>query len=76
LQGWRLVDKNQHVTQITALTLAPGASELIQLDGTGVQLGNAGGNLLLLNPEGRQVDAVVYTTTQSATENRYTRFNR
>lgn len=76
LQGWRLVDRNQHVTQIAALTLDPGASELIQLDGSGVQLGNAGGNLLLLNPEGRQVDAVVYTTTPSATENRYTRFNR
>jgi hypothetical protein len=31
LRGWRLVDKNQHVTQIAVLTLDPSASELIQL---------------------------------------------
>ena len=44
LTNWRLVDKNARVTPINT-TLGPGQSVLITLDGTGVQLGNRGGNL-------------------------------
>ena len=43
LSNWRLVDKNARVTPINT-TIGPGQSVLIALDGTGVQLGNQGGN--------------------------------
>ena len=39
-------------------TLGAGQSVLIRLDGNGVQLGNQGGNLILLDDHGGQVDVV------------------
>jgi uncharacterized protein YukJ len=76
LRGWQLVDKNRRTTILDGLTLAPGASELISLDGTGVQLSNAGGNLVLRDPTGRQVDAVVYTAADADSDDHYVRFTR
>jgi uncharacterized protein YukJ len=76
LDGWRLVDKRGRVTAIDGLNLAPGGSAQIPLDGTGVQLSNAGGNLVLLDHTGRQVDAVVFTAADTAADDRFVRFPR
>jgi uncharacterized protein YukJ len=75
LTNWRLVDKNGRVTPINA-TLAPGVSLILPLDGAGVQLGNNGGNLMLQDQTGAQVDAVTYTAEDAAADNRYVRFRR
>ena len=75
LSGWRLVDKNARTTAIDA-TLGPGQSVLIALDGSGVQLGNQGGNLVLQDGHGVQVDAVTYTGADANPDNRYFRFRR
>jgi len=76
LGGWQLVDKNRRVTTIAELALAPGGSGLIALDGAGVQLSNAGGNLVLLDPTGHQVDAVVFPAANKAGEGSFVRFTR
>jgi hypothetical protein len=60
LTNWRLLDKNGRVTRINA-TLAAGSFVAIALDGSGVQLGNNGGNLILQDQTNAQVDAVTYT---------------
>jgi uncharacterized protein YukJ len=73
LQGWQLRDNNQRTTALGPETIPPGASMLVQLDGTGVQLSNKGGSLLLLDPAGHQVDAVVFTGAE-AIDNQFVRF--
>ena len=73
--NWRLVDKNGRITAIDA-TLGPGESVLIALDGSGVQLGNQGGNLILQDDHNAQVDVVTYTAQDASLENRYVRFRR
>ena len=75
LTHWRLLDKSGRVTPIEA-TVAPGASLIVALDGSGVQLGNDGGNLILLDATGAQVDVVTYTAGDAATPDRYVRFRR
>jgi uncharacterized protein YukJ len=75
LSNWRLVDKNGRVTPIDA-TVPPGASLIVALDGTGVQLGNNGGNLILQDNTNAQVDVVTYTAEDAASVNRYVRFRR
>ena len=75
LTNWRLVDKNAHATAINA-TLGPGQSVLITLDGTGVQLGNQGGNLILQDSDHTQVDVVTYTAADASPDDRYVRFWR
>jgi uncharacterized protein YukJ len=75
LANWRLVDKNNRITPINA-TLGPGQSVLVPLDGNGVQLGNQGGNLILLDNHDVQVDVVTYSGADAATDDRYIRFRR
>ncbi|MEQ1907405.1 MAG: DUF2278 family protein [Vicinamibacterales bacterium] len=75
LTNWRLVDKNARATAIT-MTIQPGQSALIMLDGKGVQLGNQGGNLILQDQHNAQVDAVTYTVEDASPDNRYVRFRR
>jgi uncharacterized protein YukJ len=75
LANWRLVDKNGRVTPIN-LTIGPGQSVLLTLDGNGVQLGNNGGTVRLLDDGNGQVDAVTYTGADAAIEDRYVRFRR
>jgi uncharacterized protein YukJ len=75
LSHWRLIDRNGRATPID-LTLPPGESSIVPLDGTGVQLGNNGGNLILQDQAGAQVDAVTYTAEDASTANRYIRFRR
>jgi uncharacterized protein YukJ len=76
LDGWTLKDKNGRTTTVGAVTSPPGGSVLIVLDGAGVQLGNKGGNLILSDPAGSQVDVVVYTSDDARPEDRYVRFRR
>jgi uncharacterized protein YukJ len=75
VSNWRLVDKNGRVTPINA-TLASGSFVSIVLDGNGVQLGNQGGNLILQDHSGAQVDAVTYTGEDASPEDRFVRFRR
>lgn len=75
LTGWSLADKNSRTTAIN-VTLGPGQSVLVPLDGNGVQLGNQGGNLILQDEHKAQVDVVTYTAADAATEDRYLRFRR
>ena len=76
LDGWTLRDKNGLVTSLTGVTIAAGASALVTLDGRGVQLGNKGGNLVLGDATGAQVDAGVYSATEATAEGRFLRFHR
>ncbi|MEX3649714.1 lamin tail domain-containing protein, partial [Mycolicibacterium porcinum] len=75
LHGWRLVDRNGRESKLDA-DLAGGASAVIVLDGSGAQLGNSGGNLLLVDDRGTQVDSVTYSQGDAGTEDRYVRFQR
>jgi hypothetical protein len=63
------------VTAIDA-TIESGQSILLTLDGTGVQLGNQGGNLMLQDSHNAQVDVITYTAQDASVENRYFRFRR
>jgi len=73
LRNWRLVDKNGRVTPVN-VTIGPGQSSLITLDGAGVQLGNNGGTVTLQDENNVQVDVVTYTAADAAADNRYVRF--
>ncbi|MGV0742946.1 DUF2278 family protein [Mycolicibacterium sp. XJ870] len=75
LHGWRLVDRNERETKLDEV-LSGGTSAVIVLDGTGVQLGNSGGNLLLIDDQGNQVDSVSYSAADAAMVGRYVRFQR
>jgi uncharacterized protein YukJ len=75
LTNWRLLDKNSRVTPINT-TLGPGQSVPIALDGSGVQLGNKGGNLILQDNNNAQVDVVTYTAQDASPDDRYVRFRR
>jgi uncharacterized protein YukJ len=73
LANWRLIDKNGRITPIN-VTIEPGQSVLIRLDGTGVQLGNKGGNVILQDDQGVQMSAVTFTAADADADNRYFRF--
>ena len=75
LANWRLVDKNSRITPLN-VTIAPGQSVLVTLDGNGVQLGNNGGTVTLLDDRNVQVDVVTYTGADAAADDRYVRFRR
>jgi hypothetical protein len=74
LGGWQLRDTNARSTALSG-TIEPGASMLVDLDGQGVQLGNNGGNLLLIDKAGSQVHAVTYAAADAADEDRFVRFH-
>jgi hypothetical protein len=46
MHGWRRIDRNGRETKLDA-EVAAGASVIVALDGSGVQLGNSGGSLVL-----------------------------
>jgi uncharacterized protein YukJ len=75
LHGWQLVDRNGRATKLDA-DVPGGASAIVGLDGAGVQLGNDGGNLVLRDAQGNQVDSVTYSSRDAATVDRYVRFQR
>jgi uncharacterized protein YukJ len=67
LGGWAIADalKNRHA--LASQTLPPGDTLVVRLPTT-VQLGNKGGIITLLNPEGLKVDGVSYTEQQARRE--------
>jgi hypothetical protein len=67
LTGWHLADRLGHTSAVPAGQLAPGATLLIPL-GNGVQLGNGGGQITLLDADGLKVHGVSYTAQQAARE--------
>lgn len=75
LDGWQLVDRNGRATALN-VKIAPGASALIPLDGTGVQLGNNGGNVVLQDDQGNMVDSVTYGSQDANQPDRFVRFRR
>jgi hypothetical protein len=75
LSGWTLTDHNDRETTINA-TIPPGGTTPIALDGSGVQLGNDGGNLILRDENEAAIDSVVYSNADAKTDNRYVRFRR
>ncbi len=75
LHGWELVDRTGRVTKLDT-DVPAGASAIVGLDGAGVQLGNNGGNLVLRDAEGNQVDSVTYSSEDAASVDRYVRFQR
>jgi uncharacterized protein YukJ len=75
LTNWRLLDKNGRFTPID-MTIGPGQSAIVTLDGTGVQLGNRGGNLILQDGSNAQVDVVTYTAEDASAVDRFVRFRR
>jgi uncharacterized protein YukJ len=75
VHGWQLIDRNGRVTKLDA-EIPAGASAIVSLDGSGVQLGNNGGNLVLQDDQASQVDSVTYSAADAAVVDRYVRFGR
>jgi hypothetical protein len=67
LTGWSILDRAKHQMMLPGGLLAPGDSLRVQVAAP-VQLGNQGGLITLLNPDGLKVDGVSYTQAQAAAE--------
>jgi uncharacterized protein YukJ len=67
LTGWRLVDRLERTCPAPAVTLAPGTTVVARL-ADGLQLGNRGGAITLLDPQGIKVHGVSYTEAQANRE--------
>ncbi|MDD1624481.1 MAG: YukJ family protein [Methylococcaceae bacterium] len=65
LSGWFIADKNKNRSVIGNMVLNPGATGVVKLDGLGAQLGNNGGIITLLNPNGIKYHGVSYTKEQA-----------
>ena len=67
LTGWSIVDRDERRLVLDAGALAPGDAIRIPL-GPPVALGNRGGLITLLDPDGLKVDGVAYTKDQAQRE--------
>jgi uncharacterized protein YukJ len=67
LAGWSIVDQAKRRLVLDGGVLPPGEAVRVALGST-VQLGNRGGLVTLLDPEGLKVDGVAYTKSQAAAE--------
>jgi uncharacterized protein YukJ len=67
LTGWKLADRMKHTCTVPAGALAPGGVLQVTL-GNGVQLGNSGGSITLLERKGLKVAGVSYTAEQARRE--------
>jgi uncharacterized protein YukJ len=69
LTGWALADqlKRKHLLKGT---IAPDSTIRVNLSGADIQLGNQGGILTLLNPQGIKVDGVAYSKTNAQEQGR------
>ncbi len=64
LTGWRIADRLKRACPVPAGPLAPGATlEVVMSEG--VQLGNQGGTITLLDPAGLKVSGVSYTAAEA-----------
>jgi hypothetical protein len=75
LSGWTLIDRNDRVTTVNA-SIPAGGTTAVALDGSGVQLGNDGGNLILRDDHDGTIDSVVYSNADAKPDKRYVRFRR
>ena len=67
--GWRIADRQKRTCPVPGGTLAAGATlEVVVSDG--VQLGNQGGTITLLDGAGLKVAGVSYTAAQAREEGR------
>ncbi|GAA1293048.1 hypothetical protein Psi02_50900 [Planotetraspora silvatica] len=66
LDGWRLTDQGRRTLRLTGL-IGPGAALCLPVT-AGLQLGNSGGAITLLDPTGPKADGVSYTKQQAARE--------
>lgn len=67
LTGWSILDRSKHQMTLQSRMLPAGDSIRIQVPAP-VQLGNHGGLITLLNPDGLKVDGVAYTQAQADAE--------
>jgi uncharacterized protein YukJ len=67
LAGWSILDRAKHKMMLDGAVLAPGDSVRVPVAAP-VQLGNQGGQITLLNPDGLKVDGVAYTKAQASAE--------
>ena len=67
LTGFRLADILKHGCPVPAGRLAPGATLVVPV-ANGMQLGNRGGAVTLLDPQGLKVQGVSYTAGQAQRE--------
>jgi hypothetical protein len=66
LDGWAITDKAKNRQRLSG-TIAPAATLTVALKPP-VQLGNSGGTITLLDPNGLKVDGVAYTAAQAGKE--------
>ena len=67
LTGWSILDRDKRQMMLHGGLLAPGDSVRVQVAAP-MQLGDRGGLITLLNPDGLKVDGVAYTQAQAAAE--------
>jgi len=67
LTGWRLADRLKHSCPAPAVELRPGTTVVVPLS-NGMQLGNRGGIITLLDTQGIKVHGVSYTAAQARRE--------
>jgi hypothetical protein len=67
LAGWSILDANKRQLLLPDTTLAAGDTLRVRL-GPPVALGNRGGLISLLDPDGLKVDGVAYTKDQADRE--------
>ena len=60
LDGWALADRNKRTHALAGLIVPPGETVRIHLSGSSIQLGNKGGIITLLDPDGIKVHGVAY----------------
>lgn len=65
--GWRLADRMKHAGPVPDVAIPPGRVLVVELPG-GVQLGNGGGAITLLDARGLKVHGVAYTREQARRE--------
>ena len=69
LTGWKIADRAKRTCPVPAGKLAAGAT-LVMTPSNGVSLGNNGGAITLLDPQGLKVHGVSYTAEQARDEGR------
>jgi uncharacterized protein YukJ len=67
LTGWRLSDRLENTCPVPSAPLEAGETLYVPV-ADGVQLGNRGGTVTLLDPQGLKVDGVSYTAEQAGRE--------
>ena len=65
LDGWVIVDRNKKRSALHNTLLKSGKTVCIELDGKGVQLGNHGGVISLLDENGIKNDGVSYSREEA-----------